>query len=149
MLDHYWGRNGIHLHSEYIGGIIFILAVAGLIGGKWSSFRKFWLGVFIISLLWALGASTPFYRLVYAIVPGAKFFRAPSTMMYVTMFCVAVFVALGTERVLARQLSSRYAIGWLIAAGVVALLGTSGAFTNVARVVASSFDPSGQRDAMI
>ena len=149
MLNHYWGRNGIHLHSEYIGGLVLILAVAGLIGGSWSSFRKFWLGVFVVSLLWALGSSTPFYHLVYAIVPGAKYFRAPSTMMYVTMFSIAVFVALGTERVLARQVGSRYAIGWLIAAGVVAVLGTSGALTNVARVVASSFDPSGQRDTMV
>ena len=149
MLDHYWGRNGIHLHSEYIGGIVLMLAVAGLIGGKWSSFRKFWLGVFIVSLLWALGSSTPFYHLVYAIVPGAKYFRAPSTMMYVTMFSVAVFVALGTERVLAREMGKRYAIGWLIAAGVVAILGTSGALTNVARVVASSFDQTGRRDTMV
>ena len=149
MLNHYWGRNGIHLHSEYIGGLVLILAVAGLIGGSWSSFRKFWLGVFVVSLLWALGSSTPFYHLVYAVVPGAKYFRAPSTMMYVTMFSIAVFVALGTERVLARQIGSRYAIGWLIAAGVVAVLGTSGALTNVARVVASSFDPSGQRDTMV
>ena len=149
ILNHYWGRNGIHLHSEYIGGVVFMLAVAGLIAGSWSSFRKFWLGVFVVSLFWALGSSTPFYHLVYAIVPGAKYFRAPSTMMYVTMFSVAVFVALGTERVLARQVGKRYAIGWLIAAGVVALLGTSGALTNVARVVASSFDPSGQRDTMV
>ena len=149
MLNHYWGRNGIHLHSEYIGRLVLILAVAGLIGGSWSSFRKFWLGVFVVSLLWALGSSTPFYHLVYAVVPGAKYFRAPSTMMYVTMFSIAVFVALGTERVLARQIGSRYAIGWLIAAGVVAILGTSGALTNVARVVASSFDPSGQRDTMV
>jgi hypothetical protein len=87
--------------------------------------------------------------LVYAIVPGATYFRAPSTMMYVTMFSVAVFAALGTERVLARQIGSRYAIGWLIAAGLVAVLGTSAALTNVARVVASSFDPSGQRDGLI
>src|SRR4029079_9807496 len=137
------------LHSEYIGGLVLILAVAGLIGGSWSSFRKFWLRVFVISLLWALGSSTPFYLLVYAIVPGAKYFRAPSSMMYVTMFSIAVFVALGTQRVLERQIGSRYAIGWLIAAGVVAVLGTSGALTNVARVVASSFDPSGQRDTMV
>jgi hypothetical protein len=86
---------------------------------------------------------------VYAIVPGAKYFRAPSTMMYVTMFSVAVFVALGTERVLAREMGKRYAIGWLIAAGVVAILGTSGALTNVARVVASSFDQTGRRDTMV
>ena len=149
MLERYWGRNGIHLHSEYVGGAVFLLAVAGVIGGSWRSFRWFWLGAFIVSLLWALGGSTPFYHIVYAIVPGTKFFRAPSTIMYVTMFCVAVFAALGTERILARQISSRYAIGGLIAAGVIALLGTSGALTNAAQVVANSFDQTGQREQMV
>jgi hypothetical protein len=149
ILDHYWGRNGIHLHSEYVGGAVFVLALAGVIGGSWSSFRKFWLGVFVVSLLWALGSSTPFYHLVFAIVPGTPYFRAPSTMMYVTMFALAVFAGLGVERVLQRQVGSRYAIGWLIAAVIVALLGTSGALTNVARVVANSFDQSGRADQLI
>lgn len=149
LLDRYWGRNGIHLHSEYVGGTVFVLALAGVIGGSWSSFRKFWLGVLVVSLLWALGSSTPFYHLVYAIVPGSKFFRAPSTMMYVTMLSLAVFAALGTDRVLARQVGTRYAIGWLIAAAVIALLGTSGALTNAAHVVANSFDTTGQRDQIV
>ena len=53
----------------------------------------FWVAVFAVSLLWALGGSTPFYRLIYAVVPGTPYFRAPSTMMYVSMFSVAVLAA--------------------------------------------------------
>ena len=29
ILDNYWGRNGIHLHSEYLGVSVLILAVLG------------------------------------------------------------------------------------------------------------------------
>ena len=149
LLQHYWGRNGIHLHSEYVSGGVFLVALAGMLGGGGRSFRRFWLGVLVISLLWALGSSTPFYHLVYAVVPGSKFFRAPSTMMYVTMFAVAVFAALGTERILTRRISSAYSVGWLIAAAGVALLGTSGVLTNVAHVVVNSFDSTGQRDTLV
>jgi hypothetical protein len=149
LLDRYWGRNGIHLHSEYVGGVVFVLALAGFIGGRWTSFRKFWFGVFIVSLLWALGSSTPFYHLIYSIVPGTPYFRAPSTMMYITMFTLAVFAALGTERLLAREVGTRYAVGWLIVALAITLLGTSGAFTNVARVIGNSFDQSGRADQLI
>lgn len=139
ILDAYWGRNGIHFHSEYFGAVALFLAVAGIFwvdraGGR--GFARFWVGAFIVSLLWTLGGSTPFYRLVYAIVPGTTYFRAPSTMMYVAMFAVAVLAALGTERLLAARLSRRYSIGWLVAAALVAFMATAGGLTNLATSVA-------------
>ena len=140
ILDAYWGRNGIHFHSEYFGAAALLLALAGVFwtgrnGGR--GFARFWVGTFVVSLLWTLGGSTPFYRLVYAIVPGTAYFRAPSTMMYVTMFAVAVLAALGTDRLLAARLSRRYLAGWLVAAGLVALLATSGGLTALATSVAA------------
>jgi hypothetical protein len=102
MLDSYWGQNGIHLHSEYAGIVVLTLAAAGMfISDQRKGVRWFWISTLIVSLLWALGGSTPFYHLIYAVVPGAKYFRAPSTMMFVTMFCIAVLAAYGAERVLA------------------------------------------------
>ncbi|MBI5601257.1 MAG: YfhO family protein, partial [Gemmatimonadetes bacterium] len=135
ILDKYWGRNGIHLHSEYLGAVVLLLAplAFGAGGEARRGFRRFWLGVGIIALLWALGGSTPFFQLVYALVPGTKFFRAPSTMMFVFAFAVAVLAALGTERLLAGKVSHRYGIGWIVGAAAVALLATAGAFTGLAR----------------
>jgi len=146
ILRDYWGRNGIHLHSEYAGAAVVMLAVAAAGGERLRSLRWFWIGAFVVSLLWTLGGSTPFYHIVYAIVPGTKFFRAPSTMMYVTMFSVAVLAGMGAQHVLERRTGSRYLIAWLAVAGVLTLLATSGGFTNLARSIATSFDPSGQRD---
>lgn len=139
ILDAYWGRNGIHFHSEYFGAAALFLAAAGIF---WTNrqgrrgFTWFWVGTFVVSLLWTLGGSTPFYHIVYAIVPGTKFFRAPSTMMYVSMFAVAVLAALGTERLLTARIGRRYLISWLIGAGLVALLATAGGLTNLATSVA-------------
>jgi len=136
ILGRYWGRNGIHLHSEYLGAAVLVLVAAGIRSGRPRrdrAFRRFWLGVAIVSLLWALGGSTPFFQLVYAIVPGTKFFRAPSTMMFVFGFSLALLSALGTERLLAGKASQRYAVGWLVAGGAIALLATAGAFTSLAQ----------------
>jgi hypothetical protein len=138
ILDQYWGRNGIHFHSEYLGAGALMLAGAGLRSER-RGFRWFWIGALIVSVLWALGGSTPFYRLIYALVPGSKFFRAPSTILYVVAFSVAVLAALGTERLLAARVSVRYAVGWTIFGLVVALLASVGALTNVAQVIASSY----------
>jgi hypothetical protein len=149
ILDSYWGRNRIHLHSEYLGAVVLMLAGLGLgaaaRGDKRRGFVWFWGGAFIVALLWAMGGTTPFFHLVYAIVPGTKYFRAPSTMMFVMAFAVAVFAALGVEQVAAGKVSVRYAVGWLVAAVVVALLGATGALTNMA----GSLAPDGMYDAAI
>ncbi len=145
IIEAYWGRNGIHLHSEYLGASVLVLVALGLgaiTRERRRSFSRFWLGVMIVALLWSLGGSTPFFQLVYAVVPGTKFFRAPSTMFYVVAFAVAVFAAFGMERVLAREYTRRYLIGWGIAAAVILLLGVSGGLESMATNIAAGIDQS-------
>ncbi len=138
ILDRYWGPNGIHLHSEYIGGSVLLLASAAFGGDVRRRFRRFWIGVAVISFLWMLGGSTPFFHLVYAVVPGTKFFRAPSTIIYVFSFAVSVFAALGVERLLDGALSRRFLLGWLGAAAAVAVLASVGALGAMAEAGARS-----------
>lgn len=142
ILDRYWGRNGIHLHSEYLGAAVLVLAGAALgrlNDARGRAFRWFWVGVAVVALLWTLGGFTPFYRLVYAVIPGTKFFRAPSTFMYVLAFAVAVLAALGSDRILRRQVGTRYAIGWIVFGLAMLLLAASGALYNVALNVIAGF----------
>lgn len=148
ILDRYWGRNGIHLHSEYLGAVVLMLASAAFGGVTRRGFRRFWAATLVVALLWALGGSTPFYHLVYALVPGTKFFRAPSTMLMVIGLAVAVLAALGTERLLDRARSRRFFIAWIAGAAAVALLATAGVFTSVSQSIARGF-ADGQLDEMI
>jgi hypothetical protein len=135
ILQQYWGRNGIHFHSEYMGVVVLVLALLAFGGGVVNRHRAhawFWLGALVVSLFWAWGGATPFYQLVYALVPGTKYFRAPSTILYVCTFSVAVLAAFGAERALAGKTSMRYAIGWAAFSLVIALIATTGGFTNLA-----------------
>jgi hypothetical protein len=139
ILDHYWGRNNIHLHSEYIG--VGVLMLAGLAFSRRSNRRTllwFWGGTAVVTLLWALGGNTPFYRLIYEIVPGTKYFRAPSTILYLVSFSVAVLAALGAERALRGDVTRRYLMVWLLALAMVALTGIAGGLTNLAISVAGA-----------
>lgn len=138
ILDHYWGRNGIHLHSEYLGVVVLMLASASIGFDGRRAFRRFWLGTCAIALLWALGSNTPFYRLVYALVPGSKFFRAPSTMLYLVSFTVAVLSALGLERALSQRLSRGLLGGWIIGAAAIAIVASAGGFAPIAEAVAAA-----------
>lgn len=135
ILENYWGRNGIHFHSEYAGAVVLVLALLAIGGGLTNRHRShvwFWLGALVVSLLWAWGGNTPFYHLVYAIVPGSKFFRAPSTILYVTAFSLSVLAAFGAERALSGKVTVRYLAGWAAFAGLVGVLATTGAFRNLA-----------------
>lgn len=137
MHSGYWGRNLIHLHSEYIGAAVLFLAAGAFARGATTFARRmlwFWVGLGAVSLIWALGGNTPFYHLVYAIVPGSKFFRAPSTIFFVTTFAVAVLAALGAERALAGRSKDvrRWCIAGLAVGGGIALLASVGALQQVA-----------------
>ena len=139
ILSDYWGRNFLHHHSEYVGASVLVLAGLAFTGQPATRrrFLWFWVGALVLATLWALGGYTPFYSIVYAIVPGTKFFRAPSTMLYVVSFCIAVLAGLGAERALTRRdISSRYLITWLSLGFVVAVLATTGGLTNVATTLA-------------
>ena len=139
ILGDYWGRNGIHLHSEYLGaGVLFLAASAFSMTLDAPRRRLLWFfsGVLIIATLWALGGNTPFYSLVYAIVPGSKFFRAPSIIFFIATFAVAVLAAFGTERVLAGQMSRKWCLGAGAVGLGIAVLATAGVFQQIATVVA-------------
>ena len=135
ILDNYWGRNGIHFHSEYLGVVALVLAGLAWGGGVTNRNRRhawFWFGTLVVALFWAWGGNTPFYQLIYALVPGSKFFRAPSTILYVVGFGTAMLAAFGAERLLAGKASVRYVLIWSGAAVVIALIATTGGFTNLA-----------------
>ena len=139
ILDNYWGRNGIHLHSDYFGAVALLLAGAAFGRTDRVTFRRFWWITGLVSLVWALGGYTPFYHVVMAVVPMTKYLRAPSTMIFVTALSVAVLAAMGTERVLARRTSPRYALIWIGAAAVLAVLMSVGGYTAVSSAIANSF----------
>jgi hypothetical protein len=127
ILDKYWGQNGIHFHSDYFGVVVLVLMGAAFGASRLKSFKWFWIGCAILSLLWAYGGNTPLYH-VFLLIPGTKYWRAPSTIIFITAFSVAVLAAMGAERVFRRQVAPRYAMVWAIAAAVFALFMTIGGY---------------------
>ncbi|HUR92662.1 MAG TPA: hypothetical protein VMY38_08330 [Gemmatimonadaceae bacterium] len=138
ILENYWGSNGIHFHSQYIGAAVLVLAFAAFGGMRQSSRRSeiwFWTGTLVIALLWALGGDTPFYRIPYALVPGTKFFRAPATVFFVGALAISFLVAVGTERFLRREVKQRYLVAWAGFAAVVAVFALTGILDGIASTV--------------
>ncbi|MGI9078855.1 MAG: hypothetical protein ACR2G6_16245, partial [Gemmatimonadaceae bacterium] len=139
ILENYWGRNGIHFHSDYLGVVVLLLvglAFARQVSEVRKRFMWFWAITAVIGILWSLGGATPFYRIVYAIVPGSKFFRAPSTFFFVAWLALSTLAALGADRALRRDFTRRYLVGWGIAGGAMLLLALTGALVNLGTSIA-------------
>ncbi len=90
-LDNYWGENPFKLNCESPGFLIMFLAIAGFFRVRKDRELIFWYVLMGITLIYGLGGETPFFRLIYAVVP--KFFRAPSTVLFLFSFASAVIAA--------------------------------------------------------
>jgi hypothetical protein len=90
-------------------------------------------GLGVLALLYALGATTPAFRVFYALVPGVKLFRAPSSIMFLFALAATTLGALAIDELRERagdaafrRRLERYCLGLAITLGVLALLGSLG-----------------------
>lgn len=131
----YWGTNPLKYHSEYLGLPVVALAVLGAVT-KDRRRLALWIGAIgLLFLLVSLGASTPFYKVWWAVMPMVKKTRAPGMAFFVVAFVVALFAGFGAER-LERKEGGKAVTPWLVVAGVVALLAVSGVFGAMAQSLA-------------
>jgi hypothetical protein len=125
----YWGKNPFKHNSEYGGALVVVLGLAALVGLKGDR-RRWGLGCMAgIALLYAVGSGTPFFRLVYTVVPGVKNFRAPSLATFVAIAALTLLAALLLERALAAadpRARRTSANALLIGAGLALLIGAVG-----------------------
>ncbi|HEU4681244.1 MAG TPA: DUF6541 family protein, partial [Gemmatimonadales bacterium] len=99
--DTYWGKNPFKHNSEYGGALILVLGIAAVAGLRGDRRRWGLAAMAGVALLYALGAGTPVFRLLYSVVPGLKNFRAPSLATFLTIAALTLLAALLVERVLA------------------------------------------------
>ena len=94
--NYYWGKNAFKDNSEYLGVIPIFLAFIGLFFGRRKEAIFFGcLAAFMF--IYALGGSTPLFKLFYYVIPKVKSLRAPSTIMFVTLFSVSLLAGIGLQ----------------------------------------------------
>ncbi len=90
-LNGYWGENPFKLNCESPGIVIAGFVIAGFFHLGRRKDLRFWYFLLAGTLVYGLGAETPFFHLIYAVVP--RFFRAPSTVLFLFSFASAVIAA--------------------------------------------------------
>ena len=130
IIENYWGRNPLKLHSEYLGASVLLLAGAAFGNRARRGFVLFWTFAAALTLLVAFGGHTPFYRLWYHL-PMMRVVRAPGMSYFIISLAAAMFAAVGTERLLASGVSRRYLLWWAGAAAAIAVLASTGALAAI------------------
>ncbi len=88
------------LKSIYLGIIPFILALGYFLG---KDRRKiFFALILLISLLLALGSSTPIYRFLYSLMPGFSLIRYPVKFFFLTNLFLCLLAGLGWDALSSR-----------------------------------------------
>jgi hypothetical protein len=97
----YWGRNPFKDNSEGIS--VIALAFSILCVMFYNNRRKwYFLGMAAVSLIYALGATTPLFYIFYYLVPNVKTMRAPSMIMFLFSFSAALLAGMGMQYVVER-----------------------------------------------
>jgi hypothetical protein len=128
-LDSYWGRNPFKLNAESPGPLILLLALGGFLLMLRRRDMLPWLFLFIFCPIYALGAHTPVFKMIFYGMPGAKFLRAPSIIMFMFSCSASVLAAFLVDSMLAAKPDpkrSKVLSGLLLFMVVVTILVTVG-----------------------
>jgi hypothetical protein len=135
----YWGKNPIKLNNEY-AGLVPLLLLPILLLGRRTAQVWFFMGLGVLTLLYALAASTPLFHLFY-LIPGVSLFRAWSMIIFLYGLSLATLGAIAVQQLMewlagsrteGEQGTARRAL-WITAGGfgVLALLAAAGVVTGV------------------
>ena len=95
----YWGPNPLKGNLEFGGALVVVLGVAAIFGLKGDR-RRWALGATaFVAWLYAMGADTPFFHLVYDLIPPIRNFRAPSLSMFLFFIPAVLLAALLLDRI--------------------------------------------------
>jgi len=98
--SYYWGRNAFKDNSEWLGTVPFFVALLGLFYYRRRKIAWFLGGLGIFAVLYGLGGTTPFFRIMFMLVPKVESMRAPSMIMFLGSFSVAMLAGMGLQAVI-------------------------------------------------
>ena len=137
ILDRYSGTNFLKHHTEHLGLLVILLAIAGMGGTERRRERLVLGGIALLFLLVAFGGHTPFYRLWYEVMPRMKQVRAAGMAFYLVALPIAVYAGLGAERLLRGEIQARRILVGVGVFAVIGLLGAVGALEGIAMAIAN------------
>lgn len=97
----YWGKNYFKDNSESVGVVTIFMALIGFFFYRRKE-SYFMGGLALFALIYALGATTPIFKLFFYLIPKVDSLRAPSMIMFLFSFSCALLAGMGLQFVIDR-----------------------------------------------
>jgi hypothetical protein len=97
---YYWGKNYFKDNSEWLGTVSLYLAIIGLFFYRHRKEAWFFGGLALFAILYGLGGTTPFFWILFTLVPKVNSMRAPAMIMFLASFSVALLAGMGVQSLL-------------------------------------------------
>ncbi len=121
----------------YPGGVITLLALLGALWRPYGQRSRFWIGLFLAALLWALGQNLPWNASV-AQLPGIGLLRVPARGLFLAGLAVAMLAGQSFSQLRSGQTAVQKSRANLAVAGLV-FLGAS--FVLAVRLISGFWAP--------
>ncbi|UCG60926.1 MAG: hypothetical protein JSV52_11430 [Candidatus Zixiibacteriota bacterium] len=99
MSTPYWGKNAFKDNSESAGTVVLFAALIGFFFYRRRE-SYFFGGLALFALIYALGATTPLFKIFFLVIPMVKSLRAPSVIMFVFSFSAALLGGMAVQALL-------------------------------------------------
>jgi len=100
----YWGEMPFTQSYDYIGAILLILAIFGLITSWGKGLIKLLAGLFVLSLLLSFGRHfSLIYDFFFRYVPTFNKFRVPAMVSILMHFLIVIFAGFGLTKIFSRN----------------------------------------------
>ncbi|UCE25480.1 MAG: hypothetical protein JSU74_05390 [Candidatus Zixiibacteriota bacterium] len=95
----YWGKNFFKDNSESVVTIALFLAAIGFFFSRRRE-AYFFGGLALFALVYALGATTPIFKIFFHVVPMVKSLRSASIIMFIFSFSAALLAGMGAQAII-------------------------------------------------
>lgn len=107
-------HGGFQETMTYVGAVGLLLALIGLFWWRGGE-RWWWGGLALVAVVYSLGTNTPFYGLLYRVLPPLGWLRGPARAWFLAVLAAAVLAARGLtaleEKVFKRPWAGHVAVG--------------------------------------
>lgn len=97
--SYYWGKNYFKDNSESVGVVTIFMALIGFFFYRRKE-SYFMGGLALFALIYALGATTPIFKIFFYLIPKVESLRAPSMIMFLFSFSCALLAGMGLQFVI-------------------------------------------------
>ena len=97
---------GFHEWMLYLGGVVLVLIFVAILAGIRRKHIRFWLMVFVVSALFALGSNLPLLPAL-ARMPGFDLLRVPARALFLTGLAGAILASHGLDALIAGMMTRR------------------------------------------